>query len=109
MSDMQEGLMRLRQQIKSEAVMDSKMSESVIDRLMRERDALTDQIRQIQEECAHPLIARKTENDANTGNWDKGADSYWTNHECTLCHRKWQTDQDWQRKGNGQGLPKEKT
>jgi len=59
---------------------------------------------ELQNECHHPLIARETKNEGNTGNWD-GHDSYWTNHVCTLCGRRWSTTQRWKYVGTKLGLP----
>lgn len=61
--------------------------------------------RELQRGCAHPLIARETKNRGNTGNWDRGDDSYWTEHHCTLCCMRWTTGQRWQHVGGKLGLP----
>ncbi len=57
-----------------------------------------------QTECSHPLVMRETENRGSTGNWDRNDDSYWTNHECTLCGKRWTTDQDWEKTENRKEL-----
>lgn len=61
-------------------------------------------IKEIQNECSHPLVARITVNKGNTGNWDRD-DSYWTEHHCSLCDRRWHTDQSWQNTGDKRGMP----
>jgi hypothetical protein len=63
-------------------------------------------IKEIQEQCSHPLVARKTENRRATGNYDDPEGSYWTDHFCGLCEAKWTTDQSWKQDGDGLGLPK---
>lgn len=55
--------------------------------------------------CSHPLVARVTENQGNTGNWDPSSDCYWTNHQCLLCHMRWTTGQRWKHVGTKLGLP----
>jgi len=59
---------------------------------------------ELQNECRHPLIARETENRGSTGHWD-GDDSFWTDHKCALCGRRWSTTQRWQYVGGKLGLP----
>jgi hypothetical protein len=62
-------------------------------------------IREIQEGCSHPIIARHTENKGSSGNYDDPKGSYWTVHTCKLCEKQWHTDQNWKNIDNGLGLP----
>ena len=82
------------------------LQKTIIEELKEEAAAIHDRITLIQSQCSHPLVVRKTENKSDTGNWDRGQDSYWTEHECGLCQKRWRTDQDWKRRG-GKGMPKE--
>jgi hypothetical protein len=59
----------------------------------------------LQKSCPHPLIAREHKNEASTGGWDRGDDSYWTSHKCTLCGLRWSTDQRWDLVGGRRGMP----
>lgn len=59
----------------------------------------------VQNACAHPLIMRQHVNKGNTGNYDKTADCYWTDHFCELCHKRWTTGQQWEHVGTKRGLP----
>lgn len=61
----------------------------------------------LQESCPHPLIAREYVNEGSTGNWDRD-DRYWTRHRCTLCDKRWSTNQRWQYLGGRLGLPTDK-
>lgn len=58
--------------------------------------------------CTHPLIARQTTDRGSRGNWDRGDDCYWTNHECEICGRSWTTTQSWKNTGDRLGLPNTK-
>ena len=53
---------------------------------------LQDQINTIQSKCSHPVEALEKEHDADTGNYDPGADRYWTNFHCHLCDKHWTVD-----------------
>jgi hypothetical protein len=50
----------------------------------------------LQDMCPHFNATHK--NGANTGNWDRSDDCYWTDHVCPDCGKHWTTDQDWDRK-----------
>ena len=50
----------------------------------------------LQELCTHENAIHK--NGANTGNWDRGDDSYWTDHDYPDCGKWRSTDQNWDRK-----------
>lgn len=49
-------------------------------------------------QAACPHVNATHTNRANTGNYDPHSDSYWTEHHCYDCGRRWTTDQDWNRK-----------
>jgi hypothetical protein len=85
------------------------MQQTIVERLEAEADAIHDRIILIQKQCSHPLVVRETVNKGDTGNWDRGQDSYWAEHKCGLCGRRWQTEQNWERTGDGRGTPKERT
>lgn len=59
---------------------------------------------ELQDLCSHPLIARETENRGSSEHWD-GDSSYWTDHRCGLCGRRWSTTQRWEYVGSHLGLP----
>ncbi len=46
-------------------------------------------IKRLQEECGHPLLYRRYQYGANTGNYDPHDDCYWTDMKCTCCQRMW--------------------
>lgn len=50
----------------------------------------------MQETCTH--INATHVNKADTGNWCKSDDNYWTEHRCPDCGKFWLTDQDWDKK-----------
>lgn len=83
------------------------IQKTIIEELKEEASEIHARIRLIQSQCAHPLVVRTTKNKSDTGNWDRGQDSYWTEHECGLCQLRWQTDQDWKRIGDKRGMPKD--
>ncbi len=83
------------------------LKKTIIEELEEQASAIHERIRLIQSQCSHPLVVRKTQNKSDTGNWDRGQDSYWTEHECGLCKKRWTTTQDWQRIGDKRGMPKE--
>lgn len=43
----------------------------------------------IQDGCSHPPVAVRYLYGADTGNWDRGSDTYWTEYHCTLCEKRW--------------------
>jgi hypothetical protein len=53
-------------------------------------------LKEIQTVCTHPNAEHV--NKASTGNYDPSADSYWADHSCPDCGRRWATDQNWDRK-----------
>ncbi|AMQ66075.1 hypothetical protein AAY80_151 [Stenotrophomonas phage vB_SmaS-DLP_6] len=66
---------------------------SRIDEINQEILRLIDEREKIQDTCSHPPLARTYKYGSNTGNYDPHADSYWIDHACTLCGRRWTTDQ----------------
>lgn len=60
---------------------------------------LSDQIKRIQntilkiqDDCLHELSVYSMH--GNTGNWDRD-DSFWYEHYCYDCRKRWTTDQSW--------------
>lgn len=47
--------------------------------------------RELQTLCQHPNASKKYGSD--TGNWDRGQDSYWIDYNCPDCGKRWQEDQ----------------
>ena len=78
---------------------------SIVDDIKTQIKQLQQKLVDIQEQCNHPLPARVTENKGSTGHWDDPEGTYWTVHLCTLCEKKWHTDQNWERTGDGRGMP----
>ena len=78
---------------------------NIITELKQQIKSANAAIREIQEACSHPLLARHTENEG-TSSYDDPKGSYWTVHTCKLCEKRWHTDQDWKRVGDRLGLPK---
>lgn len=67
---------------------------SIISKLNEEIKILYKKISEIQEECSHPKSAVESKNGAYTGGYDGPAsDSYWVDHTCQLCEKKWREDQ----------------
>jgi hypothetical protein len=79
---------------------------TIIDDLRRQIKESEEKIKEIQADCSHPLSARLTLNSGATGNYDDPEGTYWTEHHCTLCDKKWHTDQSWRQLGDGKGMPK---
>lgn len=77
---------------------------SECERVEAKLKAFHEQRVELQDLCKHPLPAREVKNKGNTGNWD-GHDTYWTDHHCTLCNRRWSTTQRWKYVGGKLGLP----
>lgn len=80
----------------------------MIHKLKEQIKRIQAEIEAIQEECSHPLACRITKNKSNTGNYDPESDSYWTEHTCQLCEKRWITDQDWKSIGDKRGMPRAK-
>ena len=47
------------------------------------------EIKQIQEECSHPVSCVTKEYSASTGNWNKYDNSYAITLHCELCGKSW--------------------
>lgn len=65
---------------------------SIIAKLKQEIVGLEVKIASIQGHCSHPDEARTYNHGGDTGNWDKSADSSWTDHKCLLCEKEWRVD-----------------
>jgi hypothetical protein len=65
---------------------------NIIQEIRNKIDDLYLQLKLIQEQCSHPEAARLKENKGSTGGWDRD-ESYWTEHHCFLCDKKWTTPQ----------------
>lgn len=75
-----------------------------VEEVNRQLKHLDFELKSLQEECSHPLIAREYINRGYSGHWDNDS-NYWTDHTCRLCGLKWMTKQDWQYRGSKLGLP----
>lgn len=60
-----------------------------IEELQKRMLELRSQIKEIQEECSHPIAALDKTHKANTGNYDPSADRHWTEFHCRLCDKQW--------------------
>jgi hypothetical protein len=49
------------------------------------------QLSSLQESCPHPDVMKLPK--ADTGNWDRGQDSYWYECSCFDCGKRWTEDQ----------------
>lgn len=54
-----------------------------------EIDRLQGEIREIQEQCNHPVAATDVAHGGSSGNYDPSDDCYWTDYHCRLCDKKW--------------------
>ncbi len=59
------------------------------DKIVAAEAALIEAENALQALCIHPLHAVQVHHDSNTGNYDPSADSYWTDHKCCLCDKRW--------------------
>lgn len=57
----------------------------------RKEEKLAQERATLQAECTHPNVVKKY--DANTGNYDPTADSYWIDFTCPDCRKRWREDQ----------------
>lgn len=62
-------------------------------KLYNDIEKIKKRISKIQEKCEHPKHSVKSINGSNTGNYDPSADSWWTDHHCSICNKKWYTKQ----------------
>jgi len=54
--------------------------------------------------CTHPLTFRTYYNRGSSGSYyERG--TYWTEHTCEICQKRWNTSQSWENIGDGTGLP----
>jgi len=60
-----------------------------IDLLLQQVAELQGKILEIQAQCTHPEASLDSKHGADTGNYDPGADSYWTENKCGLCQKGW--------------------
>jgi hypothetical protein len=67
---------------------------SIISKLNQEIEERRTKIAEIQAACSHPEAAVLSVPGACTGNYDPTCDSYWIDHECTLCQKKWREDKE---------------
>jgi len=66
---------------------------NIVEEIKAKIKELEDQLEEIQDRCSHPAQAILAKNGSNTGNYDPSADSWWTDHHCRLCDKKWRTEQ----------------
>jgi hypothetical protein len=50
---------------------------------------LTNELKQIQSECSHPVSCVTGKYGANTGNWCPDDDVWWITLYCSLCDKGW--------------------
>lgn len=65
---------------------------SAVTRLKAQAARIQDRIKSVQDACPHPAGRVQYSYQANTGNWDRGDDCYWTNIFCGLCEKRWTVD-----------------
>lgn len=61
-------------------------------RINEEISNLYKELKKHQEKCKHLKATKKY--GANTGNWDRGSDSYWASLRCPTCLAIWRVDND---------------
>lgn len=66
-----------------------------VDALIVSRDAINRGIASIQDVCPHAISVYSAH--GSTGNWDRD-DSFWYNHYCYDCRKRWTTDQKYENK-----------
>lgn len=62
-----------------------------VDRIHNAFTKLQKDLKRLQDECTHPNVEKEYK--ADTGNWDRGDDSYWINFDCPDCRKRWMEDQ----------------
>jgi hypothetical protein len=62
-----------------------------MDALKMATSRIYSEIRNLQKICKH-VNAEKIPN-SDTGNWDRGQDSYWYDCSCPDCDKRWMEDQ----------------
>jgi len=63
------------------------MKELKAERLTREIKELYEELNKHQAKCKH--LKKTSEHGANTGNYCEMDDSYWVNHTCPTCLKRW--------------------
>lgn len=56
----------------------------------------TNDLMLLKDTCTHPDATHV--NKADTGNWCRDDDQYWTEHYCPDCKHHWSTEQNWKPK-----------
>jgi hypothetical protein len=51
-------------------------------------------IKRVQDNCEHSRETLVGKHDADTGNWDRGDDSYWIDFHCQICDKRWRVDSE---------------
>lgn len=65
---------------------------NIIEKIDKEIDALLDRKEKIQSACSHP--DKSSVKNGDSGNVMTGRDpSYWVDHECNLCGKRWRDSQ----------------
>jgi hypothetical protein len=57
------------------------------ERLLTKSKKLSNDLLELQESCPHAKVAKVAK--ADTGNWDRGQDSYWYEFRCPECAKFW--------------------
>lgn len=57
----------------------------------RREDKLARELAKLQATCNHPNLEKNYK--ANTGNYDRSADSYWIEFKCPDCRKRWIQEQ----------------
>lgn len=60
------------------------------DRILREMNDLSQELRKHQERCKHKNATYISKGD--TGNWCRDDDSYWQEWKCPTCKKSWMVD-----------------
>lgn len=67
----------------------TKTKTTKVQRLKAKITGLAAEIREEQNACLHPPVHVQYKYGANTGNWDRHDDCYWTDIYCGLCQKRW--------------------
>lgn len=67
---------------------------SRVDEIKEAIKRLSNELKEIQDECSHPEACLIKEAHSNTGNYDPSCDRYWYTFHCTLCDKIWSEDQE---------------
>jgi hypothetical protein len=63
-----------------------------VQKLLREIESSRNKLINLQNKCSHPEKDCEFIYKADTGNWDRSQDSYWTNYKCFRCGKYWTKD-----------------